>query len=107
MCRPPQGTSPRLSIGNEGRSSTVPLPNLQTGVATNLSSVAVCGRAALERLSLDLSQLRVSIRQRNTPLCPPLLSSACCQMLPKSSASVQQAGWEHAVESGSVVELLL
>lgn len=50
--RCPQGTSPRLSIGDEGPNSTVPLPNLQTGVAANLGSVATCGKAALGCLKL-------------------------------------------------------
>lgn len=82
-------------------------PVLQIGIAANLSSVTVCGRAALGHLSLDLPQQAFLFSQRNTPLCPSVLSSTCCQILPKSSASVHQAGLEHVVERSSVVELLL
>lgn len=64
-------------------------PVLQIGVAANLSSVTVCGRAALGQLSLDLPQQAFLFSQRNTPLCPSVLSSTCCQILPKSSASVR------------------
>lgn len=87
MCCP-QGSPPRLSIGDEGPSSTVPFPYLQIGVAANLSSVTMCGRAALGHLSLDLPQQAFLFSQRNTPLCPSVLSSTCCQILPKSSASM-------------------
>lgn len=88
MCCP-QGALPRLSIGDEGPSSTVLFRVLQIGVAANLSSVTVCGRAALGQLSLDLPQQAFLFSQRNTPLCPSVLSSTCCQILPKSSASVR------------------
>lgn len=84
----PQGTPPRLSIGDEGPSSIVLFPVPQTGVAANLSSVTMCGRAALGHLSLDLPQQAFLFSQRNTPLCPSLLSSTHCQILPKSSASM-------------------
>lgn len=87
MCCP-QGTPPRLSIGDQGPSSPLLLPVLQIGVAANLSSLAMCGRAALGHLSLDLPQQAFLSNQRNTPLCPSVLSSACCQILPQSSASM-------------------
>lgn len=64
----PQGTPLRLSIGDEGPSSIVLFPVPQTGVAANLSSVTMCGRAALGHLSLDLPQQAFLFSQRNTPL---------------------------------------
>lgn len=69
MCCP-QGTSPGLSIGDEGPNSSVPLPNLQTGVAANLSSVAMCGRPALGHLNLGLPQQLFPLA-REIPHCVP------------------------------------
>lgn len=82
----------------EGRNAAIHLPGLQPGVASN-PSPAASWRGCRGAFEVGLSSTAVYVTQKNTPLCPSVLSFTCGQILPGSSASMQQRD--------SVVELLL
>lgn len=71
---------------------------LFTSPASN-PSPAASWRGCRGAFEVGLSSTAVYVTQKNTPLCPSVLSFTCGQILPGSSASMQQRD--------SVVELLL